>query len=97
MWRHVPIAVLSLAVAACATVKSGEGGSTFVDWNLVRTVAFDHQCSQDKIVVLRSEDWTYDLDVCGTTRRYKRFGGGTGNVQWLDVTSLYPPSTLTKN
>ena len=38
---------------------------------------------------------TADLDVCGVVRRYKGFAGGPGSLfTWVDVTSLYPASSL---
>jgi len=70
---------------------------------LASQVSFDHRCSADRIRVIRlSEDaLTVDLDVCGGVHRYKGFMSIAfwGNSQqeavtWLDVTSLYPASTL---
>ena len=39
---------------------------------------------------------TVDLDVCGLVRRYKALAGGVGqpSIAWLDVTTLYPASSL---
>jgi hypothetical protein len=96
MSRSFVLAVFAVSQVSCATLKTADGGSTIVDTNLVSTVSFDHQCSPEKIVILRSANWTYDLGVCGKTRRYKRFAAGRSinSAEWVDVTSLYPASAL---
>ncbi len=80
-------------------VKSAGGGTAEVPPALLDTVAFDHQCDPAKIVLLRSRGSTYDLDVCGKTRRYKalEYSRTRPSAVWLDVTSLYPPGSLPGN
>jgi hypothetical protein len=68
-------------------------------WFSMRSqVEFDHGCAPEKVRLIRADQShaTVDLDVCGTVRRYKLFssGGVTGTVTWLDVTALYPASSL---
>lgn len=96
MLRSVLIAVFFVSLVSCAALKTADGGSALVDPDLVRTVTFDHQCSREQIVLLRGENYTYDLSVCGKTRRYKRFGAGgkMNRGDWVDVTNLYPAGAL---
>lgn len=47
---------------------------------LVSTASFDHRCPEQKISVVSEKDngmagtGQYELDVCGTVKRYKRAG-----------------------
>lgn len=66
-------------------------------------VAFDHACPPERIRLIRADAPTFattvDLDVCGAVRRYKAFmdltpGEAASRPTWVDVTSLYPASSL---
>jgi hypothetical protein len=100
-------ALLTLVMAGCATTMpaSGEPASLASPSTVADTAAFDHGCPLERVRMLRADakyvnvTSTVDLDVCGAVRRYKGFRGFEGNTSttsqtWVDVTSLYPPSTL---
>lgn len=90
--------LMALIVSGCAT--AGQPVSQVYVGPLSgvgRQVAFDHGCPEQRIMVIRAEAPTVDLDVCGVVRRYKSVGGGESSPStgtWLDVTSSYPPSAL---
>jgi len=88
--------LLTLVIAGCVTMPpSGAPVTLVVPSMLPNTVAFDHGCALESVRIIRADasdlsmTRTVDLDVCGTVRRYKLF-----KDTWVDVTSLYPPSTL---
>lgn len=94
----IACAVIGLAGSGCATV--GEPVSKAVVGPLASAgpqVAFDHGCPSERIRLIRRDDVTADLDVCGVVRRYKMVASGLGgppNYTWLDVTNSYPPGAL---
>lgn len=72
---------------------------------VAHAASFDHGCPLDQIRIIRADAAyfesanTIDLDVCGAVRRYKAFkvehsNGVAWTGTWLDVTSLYPASSL---
>ncbi len=97
--RLLLLAPLS-SILACRAVLPTPGtslaDSDLLAW-VLPTVAFDHGCPEERIRFIRSSSHnldampTLDLDVCGSVRRYKAMGG---HGPYLDVTSLYPPSSL---
>lgn len=98
------IAVLALGQTACATMPAqGTSASEIGALRLAGTASFDHGCPSGNVRVIRAdaafvnEATTVDLDVCGAVRRYKVFRASGGNLlsqAWVDVTVLYPASTL---
>jgi hypothetical protein len=98
--------VALLAGCAVTQLKTPSGQTTMVANSLLDTVAFDHGCKAEDIVVLReygkgalTPPTACDLNVCGQVRRYKRLGpygeSGDSGATWLDVTALYPAGSLT--
>ncbi len=89
---------IGLVASGCATV--GEPLSKTVVGPISAAgpqVAFDHGCPSERIRLIRRDDVTADLDVCGVVRRYKIVASGLGgppNYTWLDVTNSYPPGAL---
>ena len=90
--------VVGLVASGCATAGHGDpvGNATYGTLGTVAAqVSFDYDCPKDRILVIRSERNTVDLDVCGTVRRYKSFASGQATgYTWLDVTNAYPASAL---
>ena len=91
--------MMALIVSGCATAGQPVSQVHVGPLSGVgRQVAFDHGCPEERIMVIRSEVPTVDLDVCGVVRRYKSVAGGANSSPpagtWLDVTSSYPPSAL---
>ncbi len=88
------LGMLGLAASACFTPGRGDTvPNTFVGpfSDLGDQVAFDHNCPKERVRLVRRGPAarTVDLDVCGTVRRYRMVENS-----WLDVTSLYPASSL---
>jgi hypothetical protein len=99
------VAALSLWTGGCVTPQRGDTPARVSRAlpTIGEQVAFDHpDCPVERIRLIRSGPdapmttaTTADWDICGAVRRYKSFGGGRGSYDtWLDVTSLYPPSSL---
>lgn len=70
----VGVLVLSSVLTGCATL-----GFTSNQANLLKTASFDHNCPKEQIKVLAEQEEgigvaSFRLDVCGTTRIYKRAG-----------------------
>jgi hypothetical protein len=90
--------LMALVVSGCATAGQPVSQVHVGPLSGVgRQVAFDHGCPEERIMVIRSDVPTVDLDVCGVVRRYKSVAGGASSSStdtWLDVTSSYPPSAL---
>lgn len=101
---------LLLLAAACVGVTPAPGTrlsevshGDIVNDAMRTQVAFDHRCAPERIRVIRADTATFattvDLDVCGAVRRYKAFmdltpGESVSRPTWVDVTSLYPASSL---
>ena len=98
--RLALVALSALAASACVTVPLAGRNVRHAQAVLVNQAAFEHGCAVENVRVLRSDPWgtTEDLDVCGAVRRYKVVlapgGAGTDGVTWLDVTFMYPASSL---
>jgi hypothetical protein len=94
----VVLMVGSAARVAAADVQPAERGLVAGDFRapagLSETSQFDHGCPPERILVIRCGSNTCDLDVCGAVRRYKVFNPNSLHATWLDVTSMYPPSSL---
>lgn len=96
--------ISSLVLSGCATIPpSGSPASEASPLTVASSAAFDHGCPLEQVRIIRADAEyivrasTVDLDVCGSVRRYKviRDSGGPAHRQtWLDVTSLYPASSL---
>lgn len=89
--------LIGLIVSGCVVAQPRPGAS-LPEMNysgLADQVAFEHGCAPERIRVIRSAPMrlVMDLDVCGVVRRYKLFGDAAP-VTWLDVTSLYPASSI---
>lgn len=68
------LAITLTAATGCATM-----GWTSSRDTLVRTAAFDHDCPPEKVTVIAEQEdglgtASFKLQVCGTTRTYKRYG-----------------------
>jgi hypothetical protein len=91
--------IVALITGGCAATRSGVPLSNFYIGDLSfagRQVAFDHDCPEDHVRIIRAEGPTIDLDVCGAVRRYKVVAG-PGQYNYpvlLDVTSAYPVTAL---
>ncbi|BDG04695.1 hypothetical protein [Anaeromyxobacter oryzae] len=92
------IPLVALASAACAPVplrKADGSGTVLVSQRLATTVESEHRCPPERITVIRMDDSMdadyFELDVCGSVRRYEKFQGGD-TFTWVDVTTLYPPT-----
>lgn len=97
--RGFGMAMMAVGVIAggCATAGSPVSEAYVGTISTVGSqVAFDHNCPKDRIRVIRSEDNTVDLDVCGAVRRYKSVASGQKGppYTWLDVTASFPASAL---
>jgi hypothetical protein len=104
--NYIVMGLIVLTAATCVTPSSGNPAADVTTGNLVggaldppalaEQVAFDSGCARERIILIRTEGTTADLDVCGTVRRFKAFAyrAGGSAFTWLDVTSLYPPSWL---
>jgi len=88
--RRALMLLLATATTACATAGAPLPENPFARQGLVETVTFEHGCPRDRILLIREGPSTLDLDVCGAVRRYKGVEAGS----WVDVTSLYPASSL---
>lgn len=94
-------AAIAFVASACATtppagVALADLGSPVTFGNprfkdIGNQVAFDHGCPPERVRVIRSEWHAVDVDVCGVVRRYKSVGV---DATWLDVTNLYPATSL---
>lgn len=98
MLRSLALVFLA-SLAACATVAKPKKGTALVEASplfseLANTAAFDHGCPEERVLFMRMSVNTFDLDVCGAVRRYKMFGSFGSGFTYLDVTSLYPASSL---
>ena len=93
---------LLLVVLGCfggVRVPDAKGGTLLVRADLLDTITWDHGCPNDRIAVLRHNGprTQVDVDVCGAVRRYKLVYAEPGSANpssWLDVTALYPSSSL---
>jgi hypothetical protein len=87
--------LLAVPLAACVTPRPGatlEGNVLMSP--LADAVAFDHGCPAERIRFIRhGGGTTFDLDVCGTVRRYKVVYG-VDKLTFFDATSLYPAASL---
>jgi hypothetical protein len=68
------ILIIALAASGCATL-----GWTSSRDTLIKTASFDFDCPAENIKVLAEQEdglgaASFKLDVCGTTRMYKRYG-----------------------
>jgi hypothetical protein len=91
--------VIGLVSSGCSTVGHGDSVSRATIGTLSTVapqVAFDHNCPEDRIRVIRWLISTVDLDVCGSVRRYKSVDSGLAAAKntWMDVTNSYPASAL---
>jgi hypothetical protein len=95
--RTIVAGLASVALSACALPGPG-ARLTEADPSIRDEVEFDHHCPPQKVRIIRKagNGTTVDLDICGAVRRYKAFRTGQPGdaVTWLDVTALYPASTL---
>lgn len=73
---------VSCGVALSLTTPAGcaSMGAATDRAKLVSTAAFDHRCPEERVSIVREKDdgmggtGQYELEVCGTPRRYKRAG-----------------------
>lgn len=81
--------------SAPAPVGGADGLDVLSARSLSAQVEFDHGCPPGRVRLLRLGNRVdgvngVDLDVCGVVRRYQRSHDGA----WLDVTALFPSSSL---
>jgi hypothetical protein len=91
------VGLLGFAASACVTPGEPLSNAVIGPLSTVNgQVAFDHNCPDDRIRLIRTDGVTIDLDVCGQVRRYKPSASGLAGPQatWWDVTSMYPASAL---
>ncbi|HTN52170.1 MAG TPA: hypothetical protein VML50_07185 [Anaeromyxobacter sp.] len=103
--RFALVIVLVMAGVGCATATAGApvpqsspllggGDGNLQDLSgLSGTAQFDYGCPPKKVLLIRCGPSACDLDVCGSVHRYMAFHG-INSVNWLDVTSMYPASSL---
>jgi len=89
MPRSIFAVLVLVSGVGCATVRTADGGTSFVPARLIDQIAFEHGCSADRIVQIRGWELMMDLDVCGRVRRYRCFAGACA-----DVTHAFPPDAL---
>lgn len=74
------VGACALAVQITTLVGCAAMGASTDRTKLVSTASFDHRCPEERISIVREKDdgmggtGQYELDVCGTPRRYKRAG-----------------------
>jgi hypothetical protein len=90
--------VVGLVVSGCATVGGPISDAKVGPLATAGSqVSFDYNCPEERIRLIRTDNTTIDLDICGVVRRYKSVASGIGGAPaytWLDVTNSYPASAL---
>ena len=74
------VAAAAMLLGACVAFRP--------EAQAVRQAAFDHRCPEDQVKALRSGPGgrSWELEVCGESRRYQNLGRPGHYSTWVDVT-----------